>query len=134
MERVADLMSKGAIYTASPQDTVLAAARKMKASAKGCLVVTAGGKPVGILTERDIVHKVVAAGGRDGTKVFEVMSSPVITIGPQASAADAARVMSRNKIRRLVVAEDGRALGVLTVTDFARRLEHSGSRGTSSRS
>ena len=119
-------MSKGTIYTTSPDESVLEAARKMKASSKGCLVVAENGRPVGILTERDIVHKFVASGKGTGARVSEIMSAPVISIGPKASASEAARKMSENKIRRLVVTDGEAIVGILTVTDLARHVEHSG--------
>ena len=126
MERVAELMSKGAIYTASPGETVEEAARRMKASAKGCLIVVDAGVPKGIVTERDIVHKFVAGGMRGGTKVADVMSSPLLAIGPMESVAEAARRMSKYKVRRLAVIDKGALVGVLSVTDLARRAEHAG--------
>lgn len=98
---------------------------KMKSSSKGCLVVVAGGGPLGILTERDFVHRVVAA-GKSGVKVSEVMPAPLVTIGPRESVAEAARLMSKNKIRRLVVTDAEKVVGILTVTDFARRAERGG--------
>lgn len=119
-------MSKGNIYTITPNESVQDAAREMKGSSKGCLVVTDGGGPVGIVTERDIVHKVVASGRRPETKVSEIMSTPVITIGPRESASEAARKMAEKGIRRLVVTEGTEMVGLLTVTDLARHVEHAG--------
>lgn len=126
MEKVSDLMSKGVIQTIEPGSGIEQAARIMKSSVKGCLVVVTEGRPVGMLTERDIVHKVVAEGRPSSTRVSDVMSAPLVTIGPRESVAEAARVMSAHQIRRLVVEDAGRAVGVITVTDLARHVAHSG--------
>lgn len=119
-------MSKGNIQTIEPGSDVEEAARRMKSSVKGCLVVVDNGRPIGMLTERDIVHKIVAEGKSSSTRVADAMTSPVVTIGPRESAAVAARMMSAHQIRRLVVTEGGKAVGVITVTDLARHVEHSG--------
>jgi signal-transduction protein with cAMP-binding, CBS, and nucleotidyltransferase domain len=123
MEKVSDLMSKRSIQTIGPDSSVEQAGRKMKASAKGCLVVIENGKPVGILTERDIVHKVVAEGRSTSTKVAEAMTAPLVTISPRESVAEAARIMSGHRIRHLMVTDGGQALGIITVTDLARHVE-----------
>jgi CBS domain-containing protein len=126
MEKVAELMSKTSIYMVSPHESVQEAAKKMKASSKGCLVVVDGGKPVGIVTERDMVHKVVAAGTSGGAEVRTIMSAPLVTIGPHDSIAEAAKRMAKNQIRRLVVTDGGKLVGVLTVTDLAGIVAHAG--------
>jgi len=86
----------------------------------GCLVVVRAGKPVGIVTERDVVFRVVAA-GRDpaSTRLEEIMSAPIATVAPDASVDDAAGLMKRLRIKRLVVVRDGEARGVISVTDIA---------------
>ncbi|MDE1858514.1 MAG: CBS domain-containing protein [Thaumarchaeota archaeon] len=126
MEKVADLMSKGSIYTISPHETVEAAAKKMKTSSKGCLVVIDGARPVAMLTERDIVQKYVASGLKPGSTVGDIMSSPLVTIGPKASISEAARLMAKSHIRRLAVVDKEALVGILTVTDMARHVEHAG--------
>lgn len=119
-------MSKGSIQTIQPDSTVEEAGRRMKSSVRGCLVVTEKGRPIGMLTERDIVHKVVAERKPTSTKVADVMTSPLVTIGPRESVAEAAKVMSAHRIRRLVVTDGLQMVGIITVTDLARHVEHSG--------
>jgi CBS domain-containing protein len=126
MEKVSDLMSKGDIYTVSPNETVVEAAQKMRASSKGCLIVVDGSTPLAMLTERDIVYKYVAPGAKSGSKVSDIMSSPLVTIGPRASVSEAARTMAKNHIRRLAVTDMGQVVGVITVTDLARYVGHAG--------
>ena len=83
-------------------------------------------KPMAMLTERDIVHKFVAGGMKAGAKVADIMSSPLITVGPRASVSEVARLMARHHIRRLAVADGGAIVGVITVTDLARHVAHGG--------
>ncbi len=127
MDRVSSLMTKDMVHTISPRATAREAAERMRTVGTGCLVVVLKGKPVGIVTERDLVHKVVAkAESSSVTLVSEVMSSPVITVGPEALLSDAAGIMVKNRIRRLVVTEGTRVVGILTVSDFARHLQRKG--------
>lgn len=81
-------------------------------------------KPVGIVTERDLLRKVSASiKPAKSITVKSIMSSPVITIRAYDSIETAAAVMAKNKIKRLVVVEqDGSLAGVLSVTDIARKL------------
>ncbi len=123
MERVSDLMTKDVVHTIRPNISVAEAARRMKEVHRGCLVVVDEGGPVGIITERDLVQKVIAENllAKDA-RVFDIMSTGVITVGPEALVSDAAKLMVENKIRRLVVSEGTRVIGVLTTTDFAKSL------------
>jgi signal-transduction protein with cAMP-binding, CBS, and nucleotidyltransferase domain len=85
----------------------------------GCIIVTnEEGKPLGIITERDLVVRVLAKNVKpDSTKANEVMTSPLITIEPDATISDAARRMSRLNIRRLGVLYKGQITGLLSSKD-----------------
>jgi CBS domain-containing protein len=112
-EPVTKYMSKTVLYL--PEASAVAdAARLMRKDGIGAAIVTANEKPVGILTERDILYKVVAV-GRDPrkTKVSEVMSSPIETVQSDSKAGDALAKMSRLRIRRLAVMRDGKILGLV---------------------
>ena len=87
-------------------------------------VVDINRKPIGIVTERDILKKVSALGkSPHDIAAQDIMSSPVITIKAYDSVETAAAVMAKNKIKRLIVLEqDGSLAGVLSVTDIARKL------------
>ncbi len=90
----------------------------------GSLVVVQEGRAVGIVTERDLVSKIIAD-GLDPAKVLvrDIMSTPLITIQPDAKIAEAARLMNEYKIRRVVVtAADGSLAGIVTASDLARVL------------
>jgi CBS domain-containing protein len=81
-------------------------------------------KPVGIITERDIIKKVSAKNkSADQVSIGSIMSSPLIVIRSIDSIDTAAETMSKNKIKRLVVLEqDGSMIGVLSVSDIANKL------------
>ncbi len=86
----------------------------------GCVIVTnKDGKPLGIITERDLVVRVLAKNKMpDVFKASEVMTSPLITIEPDATISDAARRMSRLNIRRLGVLYKGQVAGLLSSKDI----------------
>lgn len=89
---------------------------EMKARGHTSVLVARRGLPVGIVTERDILYRVVAE-GRDPkvTRIGDIMSSPLITIGPKAKLGEAITLMASKHVRRLVVMEGRKLLGVLTL-------------------
>jgi CBS domain-containing protein len=101
--------------------TAQAAAKLMKQEDVGSLIILEDGAAVGMVTEKDLVLKVVAE-GRSSMKVHvsDIMSTPLITIGPTESVSDAAKRMANLKLRRLPVVKDGRLVGVLTENDVLR--------------
>jgi CBS domain-containing protein len=122
-ERVSSIMTKDVIHTIGPNVSIEEAARRMKQVQRGCLIVVDKGEPVGIITERDFVQKVIAERLEPKeTLVAQVMSYPIVSVEPNALLTDAAIIMSKNKIRRLPVIEDTELVGILTVTDFAKHL------------
>ena len=92
----------------------------------GSIVVIEGNnkKPVGIITERDIIKKVSAQNkSADQVAVKHIMSSPLITVKSIDSVDTAAETIAENKIKRLVVLEqDGSMVGILSVSDIAKKL------------
>jgi CBS domain-containing protein len=98
-----------------------------KAMAKrgvSCAVITQANRAIGIVTERDLVSKVLAD-AIDPTKVFvkDIMSTPLITVSPNVSLTDAAGEMAEYSIRRLVVVDRGGSMvGIITAGDIARSL------------
>ena len=100
---------------------VVEAASVMVKNDIGSVVVTKDGNPVGIVTEKDIVKECCArrlCGG--DLRVEEIMSAPLITIDADASLGEAALLMSDNKIRRLLVTEKGKIVGIITEKDVLR--------------
>jgi CBS domain-containing protein len=125
--RVKDLMVREPTLVESER-TVKETARVMDQTGHGCLLVTSGGKIVGIVTERDLVRRALSKGGNTSrTKVKDIMSSPLIVIDPETSVEEAAEVMARHKVRRLPVVGANGLNGLITVSDIAKCLaQHSG--------
>lgn len=104
-----------------PTTTVLEAAKRMKKNKIGNVLVVEKKQPVGILTESDILKKVVAEGKNAGkVLVEEVMSTPVVVANPYISLEEAMKTMSKCNIRRLPVIENGELIGVITQKDISR--------------
>ncbi len=117
---VGDAMTKGVICV-DVEDSVKLAAEVMKKNDISGLLVTKKGDGIGVITERDIISKIVAEGKRpESTPVNDVMSSPLITVSPQASIDDAARLMRDKDIRRLLVEDKGRIIGILSEFDIVK--------------
>jgi nucleotide-binding universal stress UspA family protein len=105
----------------------------MKEKGRGSIIVTeyvttsagskTGTKPVGIITERDMVRRVVAE-SKDphSTIAYDIMSKPLIAVGPEATVYDAALIMTKYNIRRLPIVQDNTLLGIITSSDLARRM------------
>ena len=86
----------------------------------GSIIVTKNGKPVGILTERDVLAKVCDVCAPN-TKIKDIMSTPIITIGTEASLDEAATLMMKKNIRRLLITERGKIVGIITQKDVLRK-------------
>jgi len=126
MSAVSEIMSPKKIVSIGIESgpSALDATKLMIKNNVGAVVVTKAGKPVGIVTERDILKKATASSkpAKD-VAVKDIMSSPLLTITAIDSIETAAAVMAKNKIKRLVVLEqDGSLAGVLSITDIARKL------------
>lgn len=121
--KVGDVMTKMVIVIerGSP---LIDAAKMMKKHDIGSIVVVDGRNAVGIITERDIVHKVLAT-GKDPSKikVDEVMSRPLRVVQPGTSLEEAAKAMKNNRIKRLpVINESKELIGIVSEGDLARLL------------
>lgn len=115
---VKDAMNRRVIVV-KPDTTVREAAKVMTKFRIGSLVVMEDDKLVGIITELDIIWKVVANDSDPNTTlVRDVMTKKVITIKPNKSLEDAADLMVHNKIKKLPVVEDHKLVGILTATDL----------------
>jgi len=117
---IVDSLMRRAVVTAPASASVREAARLMQERRVGCVIATEGDAPVGIVTERDITGRVVAAGrDPDATTLRDVMSRPLATIEPAASVEEAAARMKQLGVKRLVVVLGRELRGVVTVTDIA---------------
>ncbi len=121
MPTVKDIMTKE-VLTIDASKSVFDAAKSMTAEGVGCILVTVQGYPVGIITERDIVQRIVAEHSSLDVKVTEIMTKKLITVDPDTSLKDAARLMSKNKIRRLPVLKGHKLVGIVVATDFVRNV------------
>lgn len=112
------------VVTASAQMTVDEAARAMRSRNVGALVVVNAGRPIGMLTDRDVVVEVVAKGmDPDTVRVGDVMRRRPITIREDLGIFDAARVFAKTGVRRLpVVTKTGVLVGVIAVDDMIMLL------------
>jgi CBS domain-containing protein len=104
--------------TVSPQDSIQNAARIMRDEDTGAVPVVDNGRPVGMLTDRDIVVRAVAEGQLD-RPVREIVSGRVVSARPDMSTKEAAQLMSENQIRRLPVVENERLVGIVSIGDIA---------------
>lgn len=119
--RVRDLMSKS-VVTITPEESAALAARLLSRHELGSLpVCAADGTLVGIVTDRDIVTRCVAAGEEPGrVPVRDIMSPAPSVITPETPISDAARLMAQRQVRRLPVVEQGHVVGMLSLGDLAR--------------
>ena len=125
MPKVSEIMSKE-VTSLEFDRTAKEAAKVMEEGGFGCLLVTQKGNVVGIVTERDLVRKVLAKNGDPNKiKLQDIMSKPVITVSPSMQVGDASRLMSEKRIRRLPVMDGGLLVGIITTTDIARYLAKS---------
>ena len=121
MTKVKDVMTKKVI-TVESNKTVSEAAALMAENDVANLIVMDNNIPIGIVTERDFVRRVMAKNKPSKTKISEIMSTPLRVIDPDAPLKEAARRMVRKRIRRLPVIIDNKLVGIITTSDFARHL------------
>lgn len=118
--KVEDVMVKEVI-TIDENSTVKEAAEIMNKFEIGCLIAVRKGKAMGIITERDLLKRVVAdAKDANKTKVKDVMSSPLVVVEPQMDLEEAVRLMFQMKIKKLPVVDGKRLVGLVSLTDIAR--------------
>ena len=119
--QVKDIMSKD-VVTVSPESSMAEAAERMGEKHIGSLIVEKYGTAVGIVTERDLLSKVLALGKNPrAEKVESAMSYPLVTIGPAAKIKEAAQMMIHKK-GRLAVFDNGNLVGIITASDLIRSL------------
>jgi CBS domain-containing protein len=119
--KVEDVMIEGVI-TIDSDASVMKAVKMMNENEIGCLIVTRRGKAVGIVTERDLLARVIAKSKNPKkTKVREIMTKPLISGQPEMDLEEATKLMFKMKIKKLPVVEsEGKLAGLITLTDVAR--------------
>lgn len=115
IEGPVSLVTRSPPITASVLDTAITVVYRMVTYAIGAVIIENQGIPVGIITERDIVEKVVHA-NRDASRTFagDIMSSPLISIDEEQPVSEALRLMDERDIRRLAVTRAGNLVGIVT--------------------
>ena len=111
--------------TVQPTTSIVEAAQVMKSEDAGVVPVVDGEQLIGMLTDRDIVIRIIAE-GRDAnsTTVGDIASRQLVTIDPQQEIDEAVRLMSQHQVRRLpVVEEDGRLVGIVAQADIAQATD-----------
>lgn len=117
---VKDVMVKN-VMTVEAEATVMETAKLMNKHDIECLVVMKRGKPVGMVTERDILKRVLLKSKvPQKTKVSKIMSKPLVVSESQTDIRDAVRLMVEGGMKRLPVVEDSHLLGLVTFTDIVR--------------
>ena len=117
--KVSDVMT-AQVVTATPSTSIQAIAKTMAEIDSGAMPIVDDGKVVGLVTDRDIVLRVVAVGGQVNSPVSEIMSEGVQSCQEEDSVAEAIGTMSSQQVRRLVVYNDaGRLVGILSLGDVA---------------
>jgi CBS domain-containing protein len=121
MKPVSELVKTGPKQVISVQagDSVLDAIRVLAENDVGAVTVMEGERLVGMFSERDYTRKIVLQGrsSRD-TLVSEIMSSPVISVGPMTRTRECMRLMTERNFRHLPVVEGGRVIGMVSIRDI----------------
>jgi CBS domain-containing protein len=119
---VKDIMSKPVLKVDS-EEVVEVAGKLMAKARSNSIVVISSGNPVGLLTDSDLIKKVVARNIKPSTiRVREVMSRPLVMITPEDTVLEASRKMRRNNLKRLPVISDGKLVGLISTTDIAKTI------------
>ena len=122
MGQVRDIMEKNVI-TIDINETVNNAANQMKENDISFLVIIKNGKPVGVVSERDFVQKLcINNQSSSDVKISDIMSYKFRWVNPTTKIEDAIQKMLNNNIRRLLVLDDEKLVGVITQTDLASYL------------
>jgi CBS domain-containing protein len=114
---VRDVMTRPAI-TADEDALVAKLARDMKLSGIGSVVITKENKPVGIVTDRDIIKVIMEGKSPSRVKAKEIMSSPLMTIESDASLGHACKFLIEKGIRRLPVIAEGELVGIVSLRNI----------------
>ena len=112
-----------ALFSIEPEDPVLEAIRMMADRHVGALLVMRGTELAGIVSERDYARKVVLLGRSSAeTPVWQIMSSPVVTVSLDSSIEDCMRLMTERRIRHLPVVEQGGVIAMISIGDLVKAV------------
>ena len=125
MHSIRDILNtKGtAMWTTSPDETVLDAITRMAEHGVGALLVLDNGQLVGLFSERDYSRRVILQGRRSqDTSVRTVMTTPVLTISPDATVQQGLAMMTDKFVRHLPVTDDSGLIGVVSIGDLVKSV------------
>jgi CBS domain-containing protein len=117
---VRDIMRRN-VKTVRTDDSVHAAVLKMNKFQIGSVIVTNNGRAVGIITERNILERVVEPRLDPGTIwAKDIMSAPLVTVDPNDAVEEAAKIMAQKRIKKLPVVDGDKVVGVISTSDIVR--------------
>ena len=119
MSTVGEIMTSD-VLTVEPSDTIGETAQKMVERGVSSAVVSDYGNLIGIVTERNLTRAVAGRVHTSEARVREWMTSDPITLGPNATADEAAKIMLDNGFRHVPIVDEGRAVGIVSIRDVAR--------------
>ena len=125
MVTVRQLLSRkgNEVWSIDVEDPVLEAIQLMADKHVGALPVTRNGELAGVISERDYARKVILLGRSSAeTPVWQIMSSPVVTVAPDQDVRQCMQLMTHRRIRHLPVVEHGRMVGVISIGDLVRAV------------
>jgi CBS domain-containing protein len=118
------LEGKGrAIFSVGPEDPVLEAIQLMANHGVGALLVMKADELAGIVSERDYARKVILLGRSSAeTPIWQIMSSPVVTVSPEHTVQDCMKLVTERRIRHLPVVHEGSVVGVVSIGDLVKAV------------
>ncbi len=116
---VRDIMTEK-VVSIDETKTIKEAASMMNEARIGSIIITKDDTPVGILTERDFVTKITAKEIPLSTPLSEVMTKPLLAVGPNQTVWEAAEIMKNMEIHRVAVQEGNKIIGMVTTTDLVK--------------
>lgn len=116
--KVEEIMVRDVVQ-AAPDETIAVAGKRMRESAVGCLVITVAGAVKGMITDRDLLACMAQAHDPYRCKISNHMQRPVHVLRPEEDHVTAAVVMHERRIKRLPIADHGRLLGIVSLSDLA---------------
>jgi CBS domain-containing protein len=123
MSRLVQILDEkgGQVFRIDAAASVFEAVERMVAENIGSLLVTDGGKVVGIVTERDYLRRVALEGRGDrDTAVREIMSTPLIVVTPETTVDECMAVMTDRRVRHLPVFDEGQVVGLVSIGDLVK--------------
>jgi CBS domain-containing protein len=115
---IKDVMTRD-VKIVDPDSSVAEVAAAMNRFGVGSIIIVEGGEPVGVVSERDILSRVVEPClSPEATTARQIMSSPVVSIPESATLGEAVRLMAERQVRKVPVVREGRLVGIVTYTDI----------------